>query len=230
MTHFDVISFDIDQTLIDFKAALDQALQATSDWLFDYSGHRVSLAEFQHQRNLVAKSVVGKAVNMLAIRHASFSQIITARGLSVGTADLLLDVFTRVRFGSVKFMPGARAMLEKLPSGLKVAALTNGNSDPNKLGFGQYFDLTILAENYTFQKPDPRIFAVLLSKLEFTVPGRVIHVGDCLKNDVGGALQAGLTSAWYNPNRAPASSTIKPDFEITELAELTSLLKTAKVP
>ena len=70
MTHFDVISFDIDQTLIDFKAALDQALQATSDWLFDYSGHRVSLAEFQHQRNLVAKSVVGKAVNMLAIRHA----------------------------------------------------------------------------------------------------------------------------------------------------------------
>lgn len=97
---------------------------------------------------------------------------------------------------ALKFMPGARAMLEKLPSGLKVAALTNGNSNPNKLGLGQYFDLTILAENHSFQKPDPRIFAVLLSKLELTVPERVIHVGDCPTNDVSGTNQAGLKSVW----------------------------------
>lgn len=121
-------------------------------------------------------------------------------------------------------------MLEKLPSRLKVAALTNGNSDPNKLGFGQYFDLTILAENFPYEKADPLIFAVLLSKLKLTVPERVIHVGDCLKNDVSGAKKAGLKSVWYNPSQKLASPTIKPDFEITHLAELISFLKTEKTP
>ena len=230
MTHFDAISFDIDQTLIDFNEMLESALQAASDWLFDYSGHRVSINEFQHQRDLVAKSFAGKAVSMLAIRHASFCQIVTARGLSVGTADLLLDVFTRVRFGSVKFMPGARAMLEKLPSGLKVAALTNGNSNPNKLGFGRYFDIIISAEDFPYEKPDQRIFDALLSKLKLTARERVIHVGDCLTNDISGANQAGLKSVWYNPGQKLASPTIKPDFEITHLPELISLLKTAKIP
>ena len=225
MTHFDAISFDIDQTLIDFNQMLDQALQASSDWLFDYSGHRVSVHEFRRQRDFLAKSVTGKAVSMLTIRHASFCRIATSKGLSQKIADLLLDVFTGVRFGPVRFMPGAREMLENLPIGLKVAALTNGNSDPTKLGFGQYFDLTILAEDFSFQKPDPRIFAVLLSKLEVTAPERVIHVGDCLKNDVGGARQAGLTSVWYNPNRKPAPPPLKPDFEITALSELPALLK-----
>ena len=83
MTHFDAISFDI-----------DQALQASSDWLFDYSGHRVSVHEFRRQRDFVAKSVTGKAVSMLTIRHASFCQIATSKGLSQKIADLLLDVFT----------------------------------------------------------------------------------------------------------------------------------------
>ena len=99
-----------------------------------------------------------------------------------------------------------------------------------KLGFGQYFDLTILAENFPYEKPDPRIFAVLLSKLELTVPERIIHVGDCLTNDVSGANQAGLKLVWYNPGQKLASPTIKPDFEITHLAELISLLKIAKIP
>ena len=169
--------------------------------------------------------MTGKAVSILTIRHASFCQIATSKGLSQEIADLLLDVFTGVRFGPVRFMPGAREMLENLPIGLKVAALTNENSDPTKLGFGQYFDLTILAEDFSFQKPDPRIFAVLLSKLEVNAPERVIHVGDCLKNDVGGARQAGLTSVWYNPNRKPAPPPLKPDFEITALSELPALLK-----
>ena len=224
MKDFDCVCFDIDQTLIDLRSMLNTALQAASDWLFDHSGHRVNINEFQHQRDILAQSVGGKAVNMLAIRHASFCQIATQQGLSKSIADPLLHVFTKVRFGPVRFMPGALEMLKNLPKGLKVAALTNGNSDPNKLGFVQYFDLTILAENYSFQKPDPRIFAVLLSKLQLTAPERVLHVGDCLKNDVEGALQSGLTSVWYNPAQKSASPTVKPDFEITDLAKLATLL------
>ena len=103
---------------------------------------------------------------MLAIRHASFCQILAANGLSKDMADPLLEVFKAVRFGQTKFIPGALEMLENLPSGLKVAALTNGNSDPNKLGFGQYFDVTVLAENYPFEKPDPCTFEILMEKLK----------------------------------------------------------------
>ena len=227
MKDFDCVSFDIDQTLIDFDTMLKAALQEASNWLFEHTSRRVSIEEFQYQRDVLAKTYTGKAVNMLAIRHASFCQILAANGLSKDMADPLLEVFKAVRFGQTKFMPGALEMLENLPSGLKVAALTNGNSDPNKLGFGQYFDLTILAENYSFQKPDPRIFAVLLSKLQLTAPKRVLHVGDCLKNDVEGALQSGLTSVWYNQAQKPASPTVKPDFEITDLAELATLLRPA---
>jgi len=224
MKDFDCISFDIDQTLIDFNTMLTRALKAASNWLFEHTGKRVSIEEFQHQREVLAKTYTGKAVNMLAIRHASFCQILAANGLSKEMADPLLEVFKAVRFGQTKFMPGALEMLENLPSGLKVAALTNGNSDPEKLGFGRYFDVTLLAEKFPFEKPDPRIFDILLEKLELRVPARCIHIGDSLENDVKGANRAGLISLWYNPERKQAAGSIKPAFEIATLSELLTIL------
>ena len=225
MKDFDCVSFDIDQTLIDFDTMLKAALQAASNWLFEHTSRRVSIEEFQYQRDVLAKTYTGKAVNMLAIRHASFCQILAANGLSKDMADPLLEVFKAVRFGQTKFMPGALEMLENLPSGLKVAALTNGNSDPNKLGFGQYFDVTVLAENYPFEKPDPRTFEILMEKLELVAPKRCIHIGDSLDNDVKGANQSGLILVWYNPEAKIAPASLKPEFEIAKLSELLTILK-----
>ena len=44
-------------------------------------------------------------------------------------------------------------------------------------------------------KPSPAFFAAALERAG-TEPGRAIHVGDSLAEDVEGALAAGLAAAW----------------------------------
>ncbi len=71
-------------------------------------------------------------------------------------------------------------------------------------------------------KPDPEIFRIALAALGVPASKRVLHVGDSLRYDVGGALAAGLQPVHLDPHGycpAPAGHP-----HITSLAELPRLV------
>lgn len=78
----------------------------------------------------------------------------------------------------------------------------------------------VTSEGVRAYKPDRAIFEHAL-KLTGWRRDRVIHVGDSLHSDVGGAIVAGLASGWMNRvNRIHDIGTHQPDHTFHDLLEL----------
>ena len=72
----------------------------------------------------------------------------------------------------------------------------------------KYFDVTLFSDETIIRKPDPRIFRLALKALNCH-PSRALHVGDDLKNDVQGALKAGMDVLWVEQPGQTAPAKIK---------------------
>lgn len=68
-----------------------------------------------------------------------------------------------------------------------------------------------------------------LAAEKLNVPiGEILHVGDDLTTDVGGAIRSGMLACWIRPENGDLMQTwdsrLLPHLEISRLASLTSLI------
>lgn len=112
-------------------------------------------------------------------------------------------------------------VLERLP--LPVCIVSNADERELRRAMshnGLEFDHVVTSESARSYKPQPEIFKTALF-LTGWAPERVLHVGDSLHSDVGGAKRAGIRSAWVK--RADRISDIGkeiPDFTWPDLRGL----------
>jgi len=82
----------------------------------------------------------------------------------------------------------------------------------------------VTSEEARSYKPLPAIFELALARTGWR-RDRVLHVGDSLHSDIGGARAAGLRCAWVNrAHRIHDIGTDDPDHEVGDLLELLPLL------
>jgi len=82
----------------------------------------------------------------------------------------------------------------------------------------------VTSEDVRAYKPDPRVFQAALEVTGWR-PQRVLHVGDSLHSDVGGARRSGLRVGWVNrAQRIHDIGTGRPDYEFADLMDLYRLL------
>lgn len=81
----------------------------------------------------------------------------------------------------------------------------------------------VTSESARSYKPEPRIFQHALELTGWSAD-HVLHVGDSLHSDVGGAHRAGIKAAWVNrADRIKDIGTEKPDFAWHDLRPLLSM-------
>ena len=124
--------------------------------------------------------------------------------------------------------PPLFAEVREVFDGLALPVCLVSNADERELRAAlAYHDLRFhcvvsseLARSY---KPWPRIFKVALERTGWSAD-RVVHVGDSLHSDVGGAHRAGLRAAWVcRENRITDIGTDQPDFTWSDLRPMISL-------
>ena len=113
-------------------------------------------------------------------------------------------------------------------AGIPLGIVTNGSSSAQRAKIAllgpERFAVVGVTGEHGVAKPDPRIFRIVLDKFGHPAE-QVVHVGDNLRADVGGAQAAGIAAVWLNrgaeirPADAPT-----PDAEITTLAQLPVVL------
>ena len=82
----------------------------------------------------------------------------------------------------------------------------------------------VTSEEVRSYKPHPDIFESALARMGWQ-RDRVIHVGDSLHSDVGGAAAAGIRSGWLNrAHRIHDIGTHEPDYEFEDLHGLAALV------
>ena len=73
-----------------------------------------------------------------------------------------------------------------------------------KSGVANYIDIQVYADEVGISKPDRRIF-IYLCKMLKVEPKEVIHVGDGVVEDIGGAISAGMKAILIDRNRDSVS-------------------------
>ena len=50
-------------------------------------------------------------------------------------------------------------------------------------------------------------------------------IGDSLSSDIQGGVNTGVKTIWFNPKREENNSSVKPDYEVSDLKEIEKLLE-----
>ncbi len=225
------VSFDGDGTLWDFDkvmlGGLRKVLNEFRHIVHDPQALEVSVDDLIQIRDEVASSVPGPSHGWTLdeIRRASFVALLERFGVSdKSLADHLAETYFTHRFSVIELYDDTLTTLEGLSGQYRVGLTSNGNTYPERFGLSDYFDFVLFSEECGYAKPDPRIYRETLRR-GGCAPGEAIHVGDSLVNDVQSAQEVGIYAVWLNRQGIPNDTTIQPDAVISNLHELSELIR-----
>ena len=153
-----------------------------------------------------------------AAHREALRRMLSANGDDPDLARDLYEVAHEAR-QQIVFHPDAEPALDRLAARFPIAAVTNGNADPDRVGLERWTVAHLSSEAVGVAKPAPEIFHAACERLGLP-PADVLHVGDDLRTDVAGALDAGLQAAWIRRDlegEAPADALTLRD--LTHLAD-----------
>ena len=226
--HITTITFDMDDTLWDFQAAMENALSVTLERLRlivpGDAAQRLTVLDMMEIRDGVALELGEGATTQEEIRYTAMVRTLESVGCRArDAAEDLYRLYWNARIADARPFADAPAVLEALQGRFRLGIISNGNNTPQMVGLEDVFDFTVFAHDCGFPKPDPRIFEFALAKFGDR-PDSVAHVGDSLQSDVLGANNYGMLSVWLNRDGLVNESGIVPHREIRDLTELLDIV------
>ena len=105
---------------------------------------------------------------------------------------------------------------------------TNGPSDAlpaklEKLGFTNFIDKTMAADECGNMKPHTHFYEALFDKINNHNKEEMLFIGDEIEKDIKGGNKIGIDTCWFNLKNEP-NSEITPTYEINNLLELKNIL------
>ncbi len=235
LTHFKAISFDLDDTLYSNAPIM----RATGLKMVEYfSRSFASFRDVNHQpisfshhywlafRQQALQINPELVHDVAALRLVSYTLGIQALGIPLPEAKiqakLALDYFTRER-SSFILPDKTHLFLQELSDNLPLVAITNGNVDVEAIGLKQYFTAIYHAGNGVKQKPDSQMFNLACQNLNIS-PDQLLHVGDCGRADISGAIKAGCQAAWLPSYKIGRPVTVLPHIQLEQVDELLNFI------
>ena len=107
-------------------------------------------------------------------------------------------------------IPNAIELLSELQPNYKLHIITNGFQEVqhvkiNQSGMAKFFTIVVTSEMAGAKKPNPLIFNYALEKAGANLENSVM-IGDDLNTDIKGAVNAGMKSIYFNPNKRTNNS------------------------
>ena len=229
MNNIRAITMDLDDTLWEIHPVIHRAERRLYEWLGEHYPRitdKFSRNAIIEQRKEIALEFPQQDHDYTFLRRTVLGRIGVAANYGEQFVDEALEVFDAVRNDVVVF-PEVRPALEELRNDYKLIAVTNGNSNLQKIGIDDLFHDVVTASNAGVAKPAPEIFDVAV-RAGGAKAHQTLHVGDHPEIDVEGARAAGLRSVWVNRSgqRWP-NEFAKPDGIVTHVGQLQSLLGAA---
>jgi HAD superfamily hydrolase (TIGR01549 family) len=161
-----------------------------------------------------------------------------ARRVGVGD-DAMARTLTRVHMAEIRNQVTHLAhhpqVLARLGERMRLAVCSNFSHGETAravledAGLARHFDVIVISDEDGWRKPRAEIFAAVAGRLGLD-PAEILHVGDNLEADVGGAAGAGMETAWLTRRvKDPVAERAAwngpaPELEIADLAELEAKL------
>ncbi|MCK9495028.1 MAG: HAD family hydrolase [Dehalococcoidia bacterium] len=223
------VFFDVDGTLVDFRASLDAGLIVAAEVLSERTGRIVTPRALQETRDRIARSLRPAPGRLADLREQSFRQVLRERG--VDDEGAVADVsrrFYEARDAALEpyedVEPTLRTLRER---GFVLVAATNGNAALMRTPLFALLQHAFSAEQAGVSKPHPRFFELALQHAGAEASCSVM-VGDRLDNDVEPAVFAGMPGVLLDRHGQVDGVPVPASAVIRSLAELPGMLERAE--
>ena len=221
--------FDLDDTLLDFKASeklsfvrtmRELGLDGDLDGLFiQYQAINVDLWK-RFEQSTVTKDF---------LKVERFRKTFANNGLALD-AELASVAYLECLPETVVLIDGARQLCETLSAIGEVGIITNGveyiqNRRIANSGLKEYISFVATSEACGFAKPDIRFFEYAGKMARPFAKREAIIIGDRLDADILGANRYGIESCWFNPGGLLNESEAVPTFEAASLHDIVPALR-----
>ena len=230
---FKAISFDLDDTLYSNHPIMVKTDAKMIDY-FSQTFHKLGINDdkyhFDNQFWLPFKYQALELyphykndVGLLRLQAYTLGAI--ALGLSrenaAHVAEQALNYFIEQR-SNFNVDQSSHQLLSQLQKKYPLIAISNGNVDTKKIGIAPYFQQHFHASIEHKAKPDPDMFIKACQQLNIA-PAQLLHVGDCGKNDVLGAINAGCQTVWLDQYHVGKPLSVLPTIMIDKISQLAAL-------
>ena len=223
--HQVTLVFDGDQTLWDFRWALARALEATRIEIARIAGVGLeaipAVDAMSTARDELASRSTGTRLEI--VRRAAFAQLLDEIGVRVTdeTIDHINTFFVGRRYEMCRPYRDAVQALQSLGGLYRVVLLTNGNTQPDRLGLGSLFAHTFYADDIGVAKPSPAAYAHVAASCASDI---FVSIGDSIENDIDGPNDFGWRTVWVNRDGRDLPHNSQPDAVVTNLVGLEDTL------
>ena len=221
-----VILWDVDGTLLDFKAAEKAALTAAFRQFGLGELDEARLARYSVLNDRWWKALERGEVTKTRLLTGRFEEFFAAEGLAfTGDYDAFND-FYQVRLGeTVVFRDDGYRLVSDLKGKVLQYAVTNGTlaAQARKLknsGLADLLDGAFISEELGAEKPAPAFFDRVFAAVPPCGKEEVLIVGDSLTSDMKGGHLAGVRCSW---RELPEDLDI--EFHIRDLNEVREIIQ-----
>lgn len=223
------VFLDLDDTILDFQRAEAEALRralteadapADAGVLARY--HAINAAQWE----LLEEGVLTREQVLLGRFDILFQELGLRR-----SAREICERYEEYLGEGHWFVPGAEALLSALAPRYELYLASNGTAAVQhrrleSAGILPWFKGVFISQELGADKPSPAFFQRCFDAVAGFSRDRAVMVGDSLTSDIRGGRDAGLRTCWFNPRKKPRRADILPDYEISALEQLPSLLET----
>ena len=228
MARYDVLLFDLDDTLLDFaiaeKSALKRAFEGVG-YAYDEEKH---LPLYQHHNRASWAAFEAGTIDLETLKTGRFQKFCDAVSPALDP-DLFRRFFVMYLGESAHSIAGAARVVQALSKQYRLALITNGLKDVQRARLKRWelavhFPVVVISDEIGAKKPDPEFFDHTLRSLGYPDKERCLIIGDSLTSDIQGGANAGIETCWFNPGGKSRGNGPAPTYEIQELRELLDLL------
>lgn len=225
---YEIVLFDIDDTLLDFPLSEKSALHNT---FMDYnlpSGFADYHASYREISKVLWRELEEGNISLPELGVERFQRLFAENSLTVD-AELFSQAYLDYLGQETHLMEGAEELC-KILKGCRLAIITNGFGQVQKARIqnsplAELFEYIIISEETGYQKPNPGIFDYAFEKLGGAPKEKALIVGDSLTSDIQGGNNYGIDTCWFNPQQKKNETTVKPTYEIRSLSEVADIVK-----
>jgi 2-haloacid dehalogenase len=225
---YEIIIFDADETLFDFKKSEREAFKNTMlEFHIEYD-ENYHLKIYSDLNAAIWKEFEKGLISQEKLKVERFKRLSDKLSIQFNKmefAKLYMKYLSKSSFLYEESIP----LVESLSKNYKLIMLTNGLKDVQdnrirKSEIANFFDNITISEEVHVSKPDPKIFEISLENMNYTDKRRILMVGDSLTSDIQGGINFGIDTCWYNPEQLVNKTKLVPTYEISSLSKLNNVL------
>ncbi|MBN3130539.1 noncanonical pyrimidine nucleotidase, YjjG family [Pectobacterium brasiliense] len=216
--------FDLDDTLLDFKASERLSFARTLTNLGVDIENTTLFADYQRENTQLWSEFEKGEISKDLLKVERFRRTFSLHGIDIDphkASNLYLECLPE----TVVLVDGAVQICEALAEIGEVGIITNGIEHVQakrvaNSGLADCLSFVATSEACGFAKPDARFFEFSASKFSSFEKTKAIIVGDRLDADILGANLYGIDSCWFNAGGAANDSDIAPTYEAATLQDV----------